>query len=384
MINKLDEFDRLRLQLVLFMMFLVFIVTSILSYSIYLSYQNQRTSEITESQKSIYLDIIQKLDPDDTDLKKFSSYNLNLPENTIVCVYKNNLTRLCVGSENRQTLTIKNQLDTEERVIIYTNRYKDLEIYIATSKSSIERELKKLRMSIVISDILVLVLSGFLSYSVFGRLLSAVWLRINKLNQTLQIVSHDLRTPVAVIDANLYLIKSKRECSSPKLDSIEKNIRYIKNIIKNIDYLTEKLPNKIENVQINQLIKEILTKYSTYVEDKKIKIEIYEKDRFTIDGNYTDMEVLFTNLIDNAVKYNYPEGRVVIEIEPDRVYIKNTGPKIKDKVKIFEKYYREEASGTVHGMGLGLSIVRNLCKAYGLRVEVDHYNGMNVFVVSKR
>lgn len=364
------------------MMFLVFIIISILSYSIYLSYQNQRISEITETQKSIYLDIIQQLDTDNINLEKITDYNL--PDNTLICISKIDNPTLCRESGKKQTFKTKNDLNKMEGFIVYSNRYKDMHIYIATSKSDIEKELKKLKISIILSDLLVLFLSGFLSYSVFGRLLSPIQLRINKLNQTLQIISHDLRTPISVIDTNLYLIKSKRECNSPKLDSIEKNIRYIKNLIKNIDYLTEKLPSKIEKLEINQLIKDILTKYSTYIQEKNIKLDISEKGSFTIDGNYTDMEVLFTNLIDNAVKYNHPGGKVLIEIEPDKVYIKNTGPKIKDRKKIFERYYREELSGTIQGMGLGLSIVKNLCKTYGLKVEVDYHEGMNVFKVSKR
>lgn len=381
-ISKLTEFDRLRLRLVFFIVFLVFIVVSILSYSIYLSYEDQRISEVAEIHRSIYLDVGQLLDKENMNIRSLVGYDL--PENTIVCISKDGHGKICLENVDGQNLIVKNDVSRDDSFIVYSNKYDGIDVFIATSKDEIEKELKKLAMSIVVSDALVLLLSAFLSYSVFGRLLSPVKIRINKLNQTLQIISHDLRTPISVIDTNLYLIKSKGECKSERLNSIEKNITYMKNLIKNIDYLTEKVPTKIEKVEINQVVREILDKYSTFIENKGIRVEFLEKGRFFVNGNYTDIEVLFSNLIDNAIKYNHDNGKLIVEIESDRISIKNTGPKIKDKTKIFEKYYREDFSGTVQGMGIGLSIVKNLCKVYGLKIEVNHQDDMNVFTVSKR
>lgn len=382
MISKLNELDRLKLQLVIFMTFLIFIVVSILSYSIYLSYQNQRISEIGEIQRNIYLDIIQILDREGFSIKNLIGYNL--PENTLICVSKTSQIKICIQNRDGTVTVIKNNTKLDDELIVYSNKYKDTEVFIGSSKSDLEKELKKLRISIILSDILVLALSAFLSFSVFGRLLSPIKTRIDKLNQTLKIVSHDIRTPISVIDTNLYLIKSKEECKSTKIINIEKNVNYIKNLIKNIEYLTEKSPSKTEKVDVGRLLTEVIDKYSTLINQKNIKVEFKENGTFIVDGNYTDLEVLFSNLIDNAIKYNHEGGKVMVEVGDRTVYIKNTGQVIKDRKKIFEKYYREDTSGTIQGIGLGLSIVKNLCKIYNLKVDVETTDSLNVFAVSKR
>lgn len=379
-INKVGELEKLKLQIVGFIIFLIFIIISILSYSIYLSYENQRISEIQETHKNTYLDLIRLIDSNDFKIENILNYKV--ANNTIICLYSKDRS-LCVGNKDGVSFIMRHPFKKDENIISYQDRYKEYDIFVGSYKSDVEKELKRLRISIIFSDILVLLLSGFLGYSVFGRFLTPVKKRIDKLNQTLQIISHDLRTPISIIDTNIYLLKAKGECKSNRLLNIERNINYIKSLIKNIDYLTEKIPSTKEEININQLIKEILEKYSSLISEKKLNITLIEDENFIVKGDYTDLEVLFTNIIDNGIKYNKEGGSLIIHIAKNKISVKNTGPIIKDKKKIFEKYYREENSGTVKGMGLGLSIVKNLSKTYNLKIDVNTENDYNEFIISK-
>lgn len=379
MTKELDEFHSLRLKIVLFIQFLIFLVLSIMSYSVYISYKNQRIAEIQENNKTMYLYILQSIDSEGVNVKKLINYDL--PNNTTVCI-ADRANTVCIKNENNVISLSKGSTKLEgENHIIYSNNSGAYYIVVATSTEEMRKELKKLRFSILFSDILVLGLSGFLAYSVFGRLLEPIKRSRDKLNQILQIISHDIRTPISIIDTNLYLLKVKSGIKSKNLDNIERNVKYIKTLLKNIDYLTEKPSNRREETDINNIIREILERFNPLIQQKKLTVEVEEKDNLTLKGDYIDFDTLFSNLIDNAIKYNYDGGRVEIKIDGKSVSITNTGPQIVDKDKVFKKYYREESSGNVPGIGVGLSIVKKICDNYNLLIDVYSENGLNRFTI---
>lgn len=378
MIKKIDDFTKLKIKLITFLIFLVFIIVSILSYSIYLSYREQRITEIKNRLKEQIPEITGLLDIYGLQIK--SLFLTNIPEGTFICVHSREK-KLCVyNKDGMVTFYKKNQ---PEGYILISTQYKDYKIDLGVEENTIENELKKLKLSIILSDIMVIILFGFLGYLVFGRLLKPIKESEDKLKQILQIVSHDIRTPISVINTNLYLIKKKGECKSKNLDNIEKNVEYIKTLIKNLNYISAKKQTVKEEVDINTLVKELLEKFETSIKLKNITIDLTENSNLKVFANKDDMKVVLSNLIDNAIKYNYQNGEIHIEINENCFIIKNTGNPIKDKKKIFDIYYREDESGTTEGMGIGLAIVKKLCQAYNLRLNVETTNEFNTFSICK-
>ncbi|MDQ7055986.1 MAG: sensor histidine kinase, partial [Persephonella sp.] len=101
------------------------------------------------------------------------------------------------------------------------------------------------------------------------------------------------------------------------------------------------------------------------------------------EATETDMEKLFFNLIENAIKYNYKNGEIIITIKKKSVSIKNTGKPIdrKNIDKIFERFYREDRSRTSEGYGLGLAIVKEIADHYRLKIKVRSEGVHNEFVI---
>lgn len=94
-------------------------------------------------------------------------------------------------------------------------------------------------------------------------------------------------------------------------------------------------------------------------------------------GDKEKLTETFTNLIDNAIKYNKLGGTIDIDIAAKNgeaiVTMTNTGTAIPhtEKENIFERFYRiETAASSVHGSGLGLSIAKSIIEAHGGRIEV--------------
>ncbi len=100
---------------------------------------------------------------------------------------------------------------------------------------------------------------------------------------------------------------------------------------------------------------------------------------YTIQGNETNLTSMFSNLVDNAIKYTPPGGRIEVTGEADdlgvTVRVSDTGIGIPQKKlsRIFERFYRVDKarSKETGGTGLGLSIVRHVAENHGGKVTVE-------------
>ena len=98
----------------------------------------------------------------------------------------------------------------------------------------------------------------------------------------------------------------------------------------------------------------------------------------TIHGDLEGITEVFSNLVENAIKYNRPGGRVDISIEKADgfavVTVADTGIGVseKDRKRIFERFFRADLSrGVTVGTGLGLSIVKAIVEAHGGHIELE-------------
>ncbi len=100
-------------------------------------------------------------------------------------------------------------------------------------------------------------------------------------------------------------------------------------------------------------------------------------------GNSDEIELLFSNLVGNSVKYTLTGGSIVLKMVEDNLQIKteisDTGIGIadEDSSKIFEEFYRAENAKKIAevGTGLGLSIVKRVIETHGGRIEVKSTPG---------
>ena len=104
---------------------------------------------------------------------------------------------------------------------------------------------------------------------------------------------------------------------------------------------------------------------------------------YTVRGDETQLTSMFSNLVENAVKYTPVGGRVEVTAESDEgevvVRVSDTGIGIPEKslARIFERFYRVDKarSKETGGTGLGLSIVRHIAENHGGHVTVESTPG---------
>ena len=122
--------------------------------------------------------------------------------------------------------------------------------------------------------------------------------------------------------------------------------------------------------------------------DEVLRLEAEEA--FLVASSPTRLQQLFGNLVENAIKYNKPQGRVTVTLQRQRnmvlVKVKDTGIGIPQEhlPRLFERFYRVDSSRSreIGGTGLGLSIVKHLAGLYHGDVSVESVVGEgSVFTV---
>lgn len=195
--------------------------------------------------------------------------------------------------------------------------------------------------------------------------------RIEKFNSD---VSHELKTPLTVIDMSIELALKK-----------ERNIEYYKNTLKTLQTEIQKIETIINELLLitkydkysvkktfsicdfNSILLDVIEKYASTAQRKNINIELLKFEKIEKETNCFLIKTIFKNIIDNAVKYT-PSGKniyISLYLKNKKVYfvVKDEGVGIPgDKMdKITERFYRTDESRNkkIEGYGLGLSIVKN-------------------------
>jgi signal transduction histidine kinase len=113
-----------------------------------------------------------------------------------------------------------------------------------------------------------------------------------------------------------------------------------------------------------------------------VEVNIIEKGYFIADFNQDLADILLSNLLKNAVKYNHKDGTLNIMIENDRITFQNSGSSAAlDKSRIFNRFYKQGSDHT--STGLGLSIIKTIIKQYpGWDISYE-FDGMHYFILTK-
>lgn len=142
-------------------------------------------------------------------------------------------------------------------------------------------------------------------------------------------------------------------------------------------------------LRLNLLIKELCHLFQVLADQKEIVLETGTLEEVKVVGDKVRLQQLFTNLIDNAIKYT-SKGSIHVTVEKNKdsalVQIRDTGTGIpkEEQEKIFKRFYRVDKSRSKEtgGVGLGLSIAEWIVHAHHGRIEVEsEFNQGSTFTV---
>jgi len=206
--------------------------------------------------------------------------------------------------------------------------------------------------------------------------------------QFLQILSHELKAPLNAIEGYLKIIQEKQlgeyvdnyqQMFNRSLDRIQGMRNLILDLLDFTKIESGKHDREAVNTDIIPVIMTAIDTMKPYSIQKDIKVDLDAPEHIYMKTDADDLEIVFNNLISNAIKYNNNGGSVkcsITESEKEIVInISDTGIGMKDDEisKLFNEFYRirNERTKNISGSGLGLSIVKKIIDYYRGNISVD-------------
>jgi len=203
-------------------------------------------------------------------------------------------------------------------------------------------------------------------------------------------VSHELKTPLTVIKGEVEITLDRLREPNEYIKSmkvIDEEAGQIKNIVDGLlllsKYSKTNIQNSYEICSVESTFLKVLKKYNKALKEKNISLHVDKLENITIKANQVLLETIFSNLIDNAIKYTPKNKNIYISLyKDDKIHfiIKDEGIGIpKDKLAfITDRFYRvdESRNKKIKGFGLGLSIVKNSVELHGGVLHVESKEGV--------
>jgi signal transduction histidine kinase len=196
-------------------------------------------------------------------------------------------------------------------------------------------------------------------------------------------IAHDLRSPLTRIRgyAEMTLMGQTfnvdfREMAVNTVDECDSLINMINTMLDIAETESGIVKFKFESINLNQLIRRAKELYKGIAQEKEIRISVQLPGSAYICGDRSKLERIVANLLENAIKYTPPRGNVTISahMEENRmaIQIADTGLGIPEKEipKIFQRFYRCDASRSESGLGLGLSLAKVFAESLGGSISV--------------
>lgn len=207
-------------------------------------------------------------------------------------------------------------------------------------------------------------------------------------NDFISNVSHEIKTPLAII--NNYakslmsdsLDKAKRK---EIIDGLVSQTMRLSDLVTNILKL-----NKLENQQLlpefekfdlTELLRTCVLQYESLLDKKNLQLDI-DMDELSIVNSRSMLEIVFNNLISNAIKFTDNGGKIKVTAKEHNdlvvVSVSDSGRGISNEVgkRIFDKFYQADSSRSSEGNGLGLAIVKKVIDLIGGEILVESKVGV--------
>jgi two-component system, OmpR family, phosphate regulon sensor histidine kinase PhoR len=201
-------------------------------------------------------------------------------------------------------------------------------------------------------------------------------------------VSHELKTPLTAIKGFVETLKNSAKDDPAALvrflDIIDKQAQRLENLVNDLLILSaiESKEVKMDIVAepLNRIVHTVLALEKKIIEDKGHQVTVNipaDLPRVLVDR--LRMEQVFLNLLDNAVKFTLPGGKISIQAQWEnpyvRVEVKDNGIGIQAEhlSRVFERFYKADKSRSreAGGTGLGLAIARQIVSAHQGKIEVE-------------
>ena len=265
-----------------------------------------------------------------------------------------------------ENFTMDTLVITEDSIEKYipANKWHTHYMFITKDRAHFNAHIEELRIQIIAIQVLLLMLFALISLFLTNSALRPMKEAIYKLDKFTKDLIHDLNTPLTTIKLNLKLLTKNPSFKENKaLNRIEKSSYEISELHENLKVLLEEDTFQLEDISVCEVANELLHDYKAIYTTLRFSIECHSLQSHL---NENALKQILHNLLSNACKYNTKEGSIKLYTQGRTLYIQDSGSGIENPERIFERNYSEQSSS-----GIGLDIVKRLCNAMNITIEVD-------------
>jgi len=198
--------------------------------------------------------------------------------------------------------------------------------------------------------------------------------------------SHELKTPLTILHGEIETALAEGPLTQIQSERLERLLDEVQRLAKIVDGLTlltraraDQIALENEPFPLDEMVRDVFADTQILAKSSEIQVQLTICESIMICGDRHRLRQTLLNLVDNAVKYNVPNGLVTFSLARAQrcaeLIISNTGPGISSAhlARVFDPFFRADASRnrTVDGCGLGLSIAKWIVSAHGGTIKIN-------------
>ncbi len=277
------------------------------------------------------------------------------------------------GALPQDIKTLKNNflVFDESTILISDAPQEHLNIrYVIVQSGTFHRELESLLAHVLLITLIIALGIVSVAWVLSKIFMRPIHQKVEQIEQFVQDISHELNTPITALQMSTKRAMQKGVYDEKILTNISISTKQLYNIYQSLAYLNFSTPKQEpETIDLQPVLEESIAYYAELSRAKNIHFETHlEPAELLITEDRA--KLLFSNLISNAIKYSMPNTTITIRLKKGLFSIQDQGVGIaEEKIKeIFKPYAR--GSQIAGGFGIGLSIVKQICDEFNIRIDV--------------
>lgn len=252
-----------------------------------------------------------------------------------------------------------------EKIEFYSDDVENLvQISIANERKSAAQNLL---ITLVVSGVAIELVVALISYFLAEEAIKPVREAYDSQKVFIANASHEIKTPLAAISANLEAadIKGNKWISNVEKETIK--LTMLNNELLDLARTDLVKESKVEDVNLGDLVEKLVNDFEPRLVEIELKKEITTRGKINLAAG--DFSQIFSILMDNAIKYC--DKKIELKVSNHELSISNDGAKISEDelTRVFDRFYQTDK--TSEGVGLGLSIAKSVADRNGWALSAE-------------